>query len=69
MQFYVKIIRRLLRVLGKDELADKVPYPKEAIEPYQLPPPEIVEKMIAEAPNLRLQTILAILYETGLSYS
>lgn len=69
MQFYVKIIRRLLRVLGKDELVDKVPYPKEVMEPYQLPPPEIVEKMMAEAPNLRLQTILAILYGTGVRIS
>ncbi len=59
IQFYVKILRRLLRILGKEELIPKVPYSKEKIPPYQLPPPEIIEKMIAEAPNLQLQTILA----------
>ncbi len=69
IQFYVKILRRLLRILGKEELVPKVPYPREKIPPYQLPPPETIEKIIAEAPNLRLQTILALLYETGMRIS
>lgn len=69
MQYYVKILRRLLRILGKNELISKVPYPRDKIPPYELPPPEMIEKIISEAPNLRLQTILALLYETGMRIS
>ncbi len=69
LQYYVKILRRLLKVLGKEELVQKVPYPREAIQPYELPSPEIIERIIAESRNIRLQTIIAVLYETGMRIS
>ncbi len=66
IQYYVGILRRLLRVLGKEELVQKVPYPREAIQPYELPLSEIIERIKAESRNTRLQIIMAVLCETGM---
>ena len=65
IQYYVRVLRRLLRLLGKQELVSFVPYPRKSIQPIELPPPELVEKIIFESRSLKHQVIIAMLYETG----
>ncbi len=60
---YVKVLKRMLRVLGKEELAEKLKYPKQPEKAPDLPSPELVEKIIAGFRD-PFKTIAAIIYET-----
>ncbi len=59
------MLRRMLRILGKDSLAKQLKYPCYTVKHIDLPPPELVEKIIEEQKRLRTQVILALLCETG----
>ncbi len=61
---YVKALKRMLRLLGKEELANKLKYPKQPEKVPDLPSPELVEKIISELRD-PFKTIVAIIYETG----
>jgi len=61
---YVKALKRMLRVLGKEKLADKLKYPKQPEKVPDLPSPELIEKIISELRD-PFKTITAIIYETG----
>lgn len=62
---HIRVLRRLLRLLGYSDLAEKLKYPSEKNKPPQLPSPQLIEKVIGEARDPRYKTILAIIYETG----
>ena len=61
----LKSIKRILKLLGKDDIAEKLKYPKDTITPPKLPDPEVIEKIIADIKNLRTKVVIALLYETG----
>ena len=65
---YVRALRRAFRVWGLNELVPSLRYPKVRLT-YRLPPPEVVEEIIAEEKDLTYKTIIAILYETGMRLS
>lgn len=67
--FYVRVLRRLMRLLGKNDLANKIPYPRKTTTKLELPDPEIIDKIIAETPILKYKVITALLYETALRIS
>lgn len=61
---YIRVLKRILRVLGYNELAEKLKYPKRRIVAPELPSPELVERIIS---SLRdpFKTVVALIYETG----
>ncbi len=65
LKTHIRVLKRLLRVLGYDELAEELKYPRETSKPPQLPSPELVEKIIASTRHPEYKVILALLYETG----
>ena len=65
LKTHIRVLKRLLRVLGYDELAKELKYPKETVKPPQLPSLDLVEKIIASTKHLEYKVILALLYETG----
>ena len=67
--YHVRVLRRLMRLLGKEELANKIPYPRKTTSKLELPSPETIEKIIAETPDLKYKVITALLYETALRIS
>lgn len=65
LRVYIRMLRRMLRILDKDNLAKQLKYPRYTVKHIDLPSPELVEKIIEEQKRLRTQVILALLYETG----
>ncbi len=61
----LKSVKRILKLLGKDNIAEKLKYPKDPVIPPKLPDPEIVKKIIADTKNLRTKVVVALMYETG----
>ncbi len=61
----LKSIKKILRLLGKEDIAAKLKYPKDPVTHPKLPDPEIIEKIIADIKNLRTKVVVALLYETG----
>ena len=61
---YIKALKRLLRLLGKNQLADKLKYPKTPGKIPHLPPPALVEKIIGQLRE-PYNIITALVYETG----
>ena len=62
---YVRVMRRLLRVPGKEELVKRVKYPKEKTVPPKLPSPQLVERIMGEIRDPRYRLAVALIYETG----
>ena len=65
LKTYVRVLRRLLKVLGKEELAKYIKYPKEKIKPPRLPNPQLIERIIGEIRDPRYRLAVALMYETG----
>jgi len=62
---HFKALKRFLRLVGKGELASLIKYPRRRMPRYELPEPEVVERIIGEIEKLDYQVIVALLYETG----
>ncbi len=62
LKTHIRVLKRLLRILGYGELAKELKYPRETVKPPQLPSPELVEKIIASTKPLEYKVILALLY-------
>lgn len=58
-------VKKVLKLLGEEDIAEKLKYSKDPITPPKLPGPEVIEKIIAYIENLRTKVVIALLYETG----
>jgi len=65
LRVYIRMLRRLMRILNKHDLAKQLKYPRYTVKHMDLPSPELIEKIIEEQKRLRTQVILALLYETA----
>jgi len=65
LKTHIRVLKRLLRTLGYNELAKELKYPRETIKPPELPSPELIERIIASTRHLEYKVVLALLYETG----
>ena len=65
MDPHLKALKRFLRLIGKEDLAELIKYPKKPQQKYELPNPELVERVIDEVERLDYKVIIALLYETG----
>ena len=65
LKTYMRVLRRLLKVLGKEELTKYIKYPKEKIKPPRLPTSQLIERIIGEIRDPRYRLAIALMYETG----
>ncbi len=61
----MRVLRRLLKVLGKEELTKYIKYPKEKIKPPRLPTSQLIERIIGEIRDPRYRLAIALMYETS----
>ena len=65
MDPHLKALKRFLKLMGREDLAKLIKYPKKPQQRYELPSPELVERIIDEVERLDYKVIIALLYETG----
>ncbi len=62
---HIKVLKRFFRLIGRDDLIKLLKYSKKPQQRYELPSPELVERIIDEVERLEYKVIIALLYETG----
>lgn len=65
MDPHLKALKRFLRLIGREDLAALIKYPRKPQPRYELPEPELVERIIGGIERPDYQLIVALLYETG----